>query len=431
MTKISVAQLFRKSDKMAIVIKQMLPQSTRALPSANRSFISFSTASRSGSATKNNIAAPSSSTITGSVPSSGEQVPSTDTPQTIETAVAPTTQSSQWSTTLAWLDNLWIERTGSGEITKLKEQVSTASFEFDKATRDVGIARRVLEQSLLEYETVSSRHTSLLQKRDEWTPEDATSFATLVNKEVLARQKLDDARTKLQKLEQELSSCQLTYINALRKRYHEEQIWQDKWRIIGTYGTWSLIILNTCVFLASQYIHRVREMERIKAIETLINAKIPAKLVVSKDAPAILSTAEGSTSVISSASEGSSAPRENDAPTIGQVAGEDDNSVVSASDTTAETTVETLDIYEEEPSTPELAPDDLTSSNEGPERERIQQLKMALLRAATRFEVQRKEIWDQAREAISSVHLPSAAIGAATSGVLFCVVLAVGARQQR
>jgi hypothetical protein len=59
-------------------------------------------------------------------------------------------------------------------------------------------------------------------------------------------------------------------MNRMRRRYHEEQIWQDQWRVLGTYGTWSLIVLNSCVFLGSQYFLRMRENARMKAIEELI-----------------------------------------------------------------------------------------------------------------------------------------------------------------
>ena len=353
---------------------------------------------------------------------------------TQENEIAPTEQPSRWSETLAFLDNLWVERTGSGEITKLKEQVSDASFEFDKATREVGVARRTLERSLLDYETVSSRHTSLLQKRDEWTPDDAAIFAQLVNKEVSARQQLEDARTKLQKLELDLSGCQLTYINALRKRYHEEQIWQDKWRVIGTYGTWSLIVLNSFVFLASQYIHRMREMSRIKAIETLINEKIPSPVTV---------TSDSNRSSMAMAAE-SSSPADKRTIEI-----EDATTSVETSHTEASAEVGHSTFSASEPSTEATnKPDDRSApstsqeDSENMEYEevavgngRAQQLKRSLLRTAADIELKSKKVlvqaidWIQAKELTSSVHLPSVALGAATSGAIFCAVLAVSGRR--
>eukprot|EP00562_Extubocellulus_spinifer_P018890 CAMPEP_0178601730 /NCGR_PEP_ID=MMETSP0697-20121206/34548_1 /TAXON_ID=265572 /ORGANISM="Extubocellulus spinifer, Strain CCMP396" /LENGTH=146 /DNA_ID=CAMNT_0020239817 /DNA_START=1 /DNA_END=439 /DNA_ORIENTATION=- len=38
-------------------------------------------------------------------------------------------------------------------------------------------------------------------------------------------------------------------MDAMRKRYHEEQIWNDRWRVLGVYGTWGLIALNSVLFL--------------------------------------------------------------------------------------------------------------------------------------------------------------------------------------
>jgi hypothetical protein len=181
---------------------------------------------------------------------------------------------------LETLNQLWSESSGTAEISQLKGAVAMASQKFDAATAQVTTLRRNLDTCLLEYERISSRHTSMLQNRGHWTPEQASEFASLVNQEVTTRQTLNQARKELAEAEQHLSNCQMEYMNCMRQRYHEEQIWQDKWRIFGTYGTWSLIVLNSIIFLSSQYIHNRRETGKIKAIQTLIETKIPHVLTM-------------------------------------------------------------------------------------------------------------------------------------------------------
>ncbi|KAG7359234.1 She9 / Mdm33 family protein [Nitzschia inconspicua] len=171
---------------------------------------------------------------------------------------------------LGRLQDLWYERSGTLEILELKESVNEASLAFDRASVQVNLARRHLDESLRNWERTSGKHLQLLQRRESWTPDDAQNFANLVSQEIMARSAMEKARNDLATAEETLSKRQLEYMNRMRRRYHEEQIWQDQWRVLGTYGTWSLIVLNSCVFLGSQYFLRVRENARMKAIEELI-----------------------------------------------------------------------------------------------------------------------------------------------------------------
>lgn len=176
-----------------------------------------------------------------------------------------------------WLDqvlSIWNDRSGTTEVLHLKQQVSTKSQAFDEATIRVTNARRKLDDCTLQWERASGMHLQLLQRRESWTEEDAQQFATLVGKEVKHRTEMEQARTELASAESHLSSCQLDYMNAMRKRYHEEQIWQDQWRVLGTYGTWSLIVLNSFIFLASQAFHYRRENQKMKHMEDLVKSTL-------------------------------------------------------------------------------------------------------------------------------------------------------------
>eukprot|EP00536_Pseudo-nitzschia_multiseries_P005644 jgi/Psemu1/323981/estExt_fgenesh1_pg.C_1080021 len=165
---------------------------------------------------------------------------------------------------------LWSDRSGMSEIYELKQSVDTAGASYDLASAEVTKNRRDLDGALRKWETASGQHLQLLQRRESWTADDAQRFADFVALEITSRAELEQAKHVLARSEEALTRAQLDYINKMRRRYHEEQIWQDQWRVLGTYGTWSLIVLNSCVFLGSQYFQRRRERERMDTIAQLI-----------------------------------------------------------------------------------------------------------------------------------------------------------------
>mmetsp|Transcript_10646 Transcript_10646/g.25622 ORF Transcript_10646/g.25622 Transcript_10646/m.25622 type:complete len:540 (+) Transcript_10646:82-1701(+) len=181
----------------------------------------------------------------------------------------------------------WSERSGTSEILALKESVNEAGTAFDSASAAVTTKRRNLDEALRKWERASGQHMQLLQRRESWTPEDAQRFADFVALEITSRSELEQARHDLGRSEELLTKSQLDYINKMRRRYHEEQIWQDQWRVLGTYGTWTLIVLNSCVFLSSQYYQRRRERDRTETIERLIresrNVVVPTQGQSAKD----------------------------------------------------------------------------------------------------------------------------------------------------
>lgn len=185
---------------------------------------------------------------------------------TSSTAATSTTTSSKFD---HWLD-VWNEHSGAYEISKLKELVNNSSIQFDKQQRLVNDARKAVDHALTAWEQSQIKHTQLMQVRDKWTPAQALEFAKLLEKEVQVRSELEHAKKDLAEKEIQQSKLQIEYMNNLRIRYHEEQIWQDKWRILSTYGTWGLIGLNTVVFLISQCLFQLRETKRMKDFEFLL-----------------------------------------------------------------------------------------------------------------------------------------------------------------
>mmetsp|Transcript_6650 Transcript_6650/g.11605 ORF Transcript_6650/g.11605 Transcript_6650/m.11605 type:complete len:376 (+) Transcript_6650:37-1164(+) len=196
---------------------------------------------------------------------------------------APTTSSASniiiSSTMPPWLNrwlHLWDQESGTHEILQLKQKVNQSSLAFDNKQRQVSHARTALDRALLSFEESQTQHTQLLHSRDRWTPSQAMEFAKLLEKEMQIRTQLEKAKKDLATLESEQLRHMNNYMNDLRRRYHEEQLWQDKWRIYSTFGTWGLIVLNSIVFFISQYLWRLRESQRMKDVQGLLRQSLMA-----------------------------------------------------------------------------------------------------------------------------------------------------------
>jgi sensitive to high expression protein 9 len=177
-----------------------------------------------------------------------------------------------------WLE-IWNEHSGTHEISKLKDIVNHSSLQFDNQQRLVTEARKAVDTALSAWEQSQTQHSQLLSSRDKWTSTQAIQFAKLLENEVQIRTNLEVAKSDLSNKEIQLSKYQMEYMNNLRKRYHEEQVWTDKWRILSTYGTWGLIGLNSIVFLVSQYMFRQREIQRMKDFEGLLKETLVSNSV--------------------------------------------------------------------------------------------------------------------------------------------------------
>lgn len=193
--------------------------------------------------------------------------------------ISTTTETTTTTTLPPWLNhclNLWDQESGTKEILQLKTIVNESSIAFDTKQHQVAKARTTLDNALQTFEQSQIQHTELLQSRDRWKPKQALEFAKLLEKEVTIRQELEAAKQNVTKLESESLASMNSYMNALRKRYHEEQLWADKWRIYSTYMTWGLIVFNSVVFLISQYMLRMRENQRMTDIRGLLEQSLVA-----------------------------------------------------------------------------------------------------------------------------------------------------------
>lgn len=301
-----------------------------------------------------------------------------------ETTTVPPSQLDKLKERLV---ETWDEHSGQRELEQLKRSVQQASINFDITVGDVVSCRSSVEEAQRAHDEAQKQLASLMMRREQWDGTDATMFVEYTSKEVKTRQALAEARNSLRKAEEDSSRCQREYMDVMRQRYHEEQMWQEKWRMLGTFGTWTLIGLNSIVFLGSQFFHQRREVNRLKAIEELIkdNLQTMQDTVSSGQAEQIA---------------------------IAEAAADSANKAMTAN-------VEALAKQSERTKKQE------TVSTQ-PSKVTVDW--MNLIRSLD-FKSVAVELGASAQETVKGVHVPSAALGAATSATLVVLVMLFTSRR--
>ena len=198
-------------------------------------------------------------------------------PRLSASALSPETVSNETSITNGssggeskGLNKILEEITGVHEISALKEAVRQASEELHAATQRLQDLRQRLDQQTANFQELSATYNEMMVRRHEWSDEDVKTFAQLTSDEGRARSAVDTGRLELKAAEDYWQTAQTTYMDTVRQRYHEEQVWHDKWRVLGTYWTWTLIGLNSVVFIGGQVLHYRRETDRLNALHDMI-----------------------------------------------------------------------------------------------------------------------------------------------------------------
>jgi hypothetical protein len=167
--------------------------------------------------------------------------------------------------------------TGYDEVATLKRNVIQAEEAFLAS-------REKLRQAKQEYEeAVSARASSqreinrLLQHQQSWNEEDVIRFAEQFRKEQLDEQVEKAAKIAYTKAEEQVEQCYNQLVDAIRARYHEEQLWSDKIRGASTYGTLALMFINVVLFIAVQTIFEPRKREKLtQRIERMLDERVTA-----------------------------------------------------------------------------------------------------------------------------------------------------------
>jgi hypothetical protein len=299
------------------------------------------------------------------------------------------------------VDNL----TGVDEISALKHAVAKASRNFDEATARVQEMRRELDQQTTHYQQLSQQHADMMTRRHEWTDQNVQEFARLMAAEGKARQQADMSRESVREAEAHLHEAQNHYMDALRRRYHEEQVWNDKWRVLGTYYTWALIALNSVVFVGGQFFYHRREGQRLMAIQSMLQDF--------KDTATMTSTTATTAGVSSTVNLTDESYKEGEGSTIETAlsAADDDTKVTSEAKTQTAANLINQNTERTEDATKEA-----TVSTAADDTEEMRPPKFIKLTDRART------LWKDRDKLITKLHWPSVVLGAAATSLGVLIV---------
>ncbi|KAJ1968444.1 tyrosyl-tRNA synthetase [Dispira parvispora] len=153
--------------------------------------------------------------------------------------------------------------TGYHHIEKLKQQVFTKEAEFIASRTALDEARVQHEQTATQRARCQREINNLLQRKHLWTDADVTQFTELYRNEHNNEQSETKAKAHLTECERVVEQKYSELVDAIRIRYHEEQLWSDKIRAAATYGTWAVLALNLFVFVFVHVVIEPRKRRRI------------------------------------------------------------------------------------------------------------------------------------------------------------------------
>mmetsp|Transcript_10039 Transcript_10039/g.20334 ORF Transcript_10039/g.20334 Transcript_10039/m.20334 type:complete len:290 (-) Transcript_10039:2104-2973(-) len=147
----------------------------------------------------------------------------------------------------AWVD----EASGYRAISRWKQEVEDAAARFDHARDRVRMARHGFEDAVSRRAAAQSEVNAMLQRKDRWTDGDLSRFSELCREEHSLSSVEKEAQQEVRDSETYSEHALQKFMEALRTRFQEEALWSEKVRAASTFGTWTLIAVNTSLFALS------------------------------------------------------------------------------------------------------------------------------------------------------------------------------------
>ncbi|KAH8678994.1 Mdm33 family-domain-containing protein [Tricladium varicosporioides] len=143
--------------------------------------------------------------------------------------------------------------TGYSGIEALKGRITKLENRVQEAQEEVRTSRLKYKTTVADRAATQREVTTLLARKDTWTPSDLERFTALYRMDHSNEQAVQEAATRLADAEREAEHAASKLSSSILSRYHEEQIWSDKIRRMSTWGTWGLMGVNVLLFLVFQF----------------------------------------------------------------------------------------------------------------------------------------------------------------------------------
>ncbi|OAA69546.1 Mitochondrial distribution and morphology family 33 [Cordyceps fumosorosea ARSEF 2679] len=138
--------------------------------------------------------------------------------------------------------------------------IETIKADNDAMERTLGAAQERVRSARAAYKTSNTKRaatqrevTTLLARKDTWTPADLERFTELYRTDHVLEGAVASAQEALTTAEADEQGLNQRLNAGILKRYHEEQIWSDRIRRASTWGTWGLMGMNFVLFVLLQF----------------------------------------------------------------------------------------------------------------------------------------------------------------------------------
>lgn len=173
--------------------------------------------------------------------------------------------------------------TGYSGIEALKRTITAHEQQLEASQEDVRVSRLNYKQLVADRAASQREVTTLLARKDTWTPIDLERFTSLYRSDHGNEHAVQEAAQRLADAERAAEQAGSRLNAAILARYHEEQIWSDKIRRMSTWGTWGLMGVNVLLFLVFQFGFEPWRRERLtKGFEDKVLAALEREREVLK-----------------------------------------------------------------------------------------------------------------------------------------------------
>eukprot|EP00158_Paraphelidium_tribonemae_P003570 Partr_v1_DN26234_c0_g2_i2_m48487 putative Required for the maintenance of the structure of the mitochondrial inner membrane. Involved in mitochondrial morphology. Causes growth arrest when highly overexpressed (By similarity) len=164
--------------------------------------------------------------------------------------------------------------TGYAQIEALKSQVHATEHHYAQCRQAVMKAKAAHSKSLNSQNACQKDINELLQRKHTWTPEDVSRFTQLYAQEHALEQTEQSQRALLDTADRNLDHAHSQMLDAIRRRYQEEQIWSDNVRSLSSYGTIGLVLANLLMFVGvHSFIEPRRRQQLLDSIDNLVSIR--------------------------------------------------------------------------------------------------------------------------------------------------------------
>ncbi|KAJ3064379.1 sensitivity to high expression protein she9 [Podochytrium sp. JEL0797] len=139
--------------------------------------------------------------------------------------------------------------TGYDLVAERKRRVEEKDADLKDAMRVLEANKINYEQAIDDRRRLQKELNSLLQRKDSWVDEDIHRFTVLYRKELSLETAETTTKQEYKKSSDAYDATHQEYLNQIRERYIDEQLYSDKIRSASTWWTVGLISVHLAIFL--------------------------------------------------------------------------------------------------------------------------------------------------------------------------------------